>query len=340
MPLVRPDALLRALEKGKRGGVFFLFGDEEYLKEAAVSALVAAHLDPGTRDFNFDQLRASDADPETIGSVLATPPMMAEWRVVVLRDVQALAGSARARAAVEAAAAKPPAGLALILVAQIPDRSRARFYETLKKQAQSAEFAPLSPADVPGWLMQEAEARGTPMDTAAARALAAAIGTELGVLGRELDKLREYAGDAGRITVADVEAVVGVVPRQNRWEWFDLVGDARFADARHALPVLLESSGESGVGLVLGLGTHFLRLALAASGGQRALESALPPHQRWLAGRILKQARRWSVGALQAALEDLLRADRLLKSASLTDRQIMEELLLRMQVRGTPAMAS
>jgi DNA polymerase III delta subunit len=97
--------------------------------------------------------------------------------------------------------------------------------------------------------------------------------------------------------------------------------------------VLLDAS-ESGVGLVIGLGTQFLRLGIAAAGGERALGAALPPHQRWLASRIAKQAARWNADAVEDAIDDLLRADRLLKSSSLTDRQILEELLLRLEQRS------
>jgi DNA polymerase-3 subunit delta len=85
MALTSPDRLTRALEGGTRGGVFFLFGEEEYLKEEATAAITAAHLDPSTRDFNYDQLRGADVEPETLASIANTPPMMAEWRVVVVR---------------------------------------------------------------------------------------------------------------------------------------------------------------------------------------------------------------------------------------------------------------
>jgi DNA polymerase III subunit delta len=175
------------------------------------------------------------------------------------------------------------------------------------------------------------------LDTSAARALAA-TGSDLGVLVQELAKLIDYVGDRTSITRDDVTAVVGSVPRQNRWEWFDLVADARFRDARTGVPILLES-GESGVGLVIGLGTQFLRLGIAAAGGEKALGAALPPHQRWLAGRIAKQARRWDIAGVEDALDDLLRADRLLKSSSLNERQIIEELLLRIEQRSTARVA-
>lgn len=333
MPLTSPDKLTRALESGRRGGIFFLFGEEEFLKEEATAAIVAAHLDPGTRDFNFDQLRGTDLEPDTLASIANTPPMMAEWRVVVVRDAQAIATNARARAVVESLLDSKPPELALLLVATLPDKSKAQLWEKLKRGTVAVEFQPISGSDLPGWLMERGTQRGLQLDTGAARALAA-TGSSPGVLVQELAKLADYIGEERVVTRDDVAAVVGAVPRQNRWDWFDLVGDARFRAARAGIPVLLDN-GESGVGLVIGLGTHFLRLGIAAAGGEAALGSALPPHQRWLAGRIAKQARRWNAVAVEDAVDDLLRADRLLKSSSLDERQILEELLLRLEQRST-----
>ena len=337
MKALTPDTLRRAIEK-KRGGVYFLFGDEEYLKERALAMLLDAHLDPATRDFNYDQVRGGDVTPETLASLLATPPMMAEWRVVVLKDVQALATNARMRSTLESLLEKPMPGVLFIMTAQIPS-GRAQFYETLKKRATPVECAGLSDADAPGWLIERASEAGYELAVDAARGLAGAVGTDLGILTRELEKLCGYVGDRRRITKADVEAAVGQLPRQDRWAWFDLVGDQRFREARSGLHILLDA-GESGVGILIGLGTHFLRLALAAHGGQRALESALPPNQKWLAGRVSKQARRWTPAALDNCLEELLRADRLLKSGGLNETQIMEELMLRIQAHAAEPVAA
>src|SRR5690606_1538045 len=207
------------LERGTRGGVYFLYGGEEFLKEEAAQSIIAAHLDPATRDFNFDELRGASLDIERFASICATPPMMAEWRVVVLREAQILATAARARAAVEELVKKPTPGLALILVAQLPDRSKAKFWDVLRKGATAVEFASLASSDVPGWLIARAESRGRTLEPAAARGLAAAIGTELGVLVQELTKLEGFVGDRTKITADDVAQVVGAIPRQNRWDW-------------------------------------------------------------------------------------------------------------------------
>ncbi|HEX6912204.1 MAG TPA: hypothetical protein VF142_17505, partial [Longimicrobium sp.] len=64
------------------------------------------------------------------------------------------------------------------------------------------------------------------------------------------------------------------------------------------------------------------------------LERELKPFQKWMARRIVPVARKWTLPEVDEALGELLRTDRLLKSASLSDRQAMEELLLRLWAIG------
>ena len=321
-----------------RGGVFYLHGDDEFRKDEAVRALVDAHLDPATADFNFDPLRGGDVDGEQLASVIATPPMMAEWRVVVVRDVEALASSPKTRQILLDAVASPPAGLALILSCTVPQGSRAKFYKDLAKLSHSVGFAPVSAADVPGWLMARAlERYGLELEPPAAQALGAAIGANLGVLTMELNKLADFIQSESRtVTLADVEAAGTTLPAQDRWRWFDLVGEGRFDAALDGLEVLF-SQGESAVGLIIGLTTHLLRLGIVAESGPAALEESLPPHQKWLARRMGGQGRSWRPVELDAALEGLLRADRLAKSTPIGDRHLLEEWLLTLMARRQAA---
>jgi len=335
VPQISADKLERTLRDRVPGGVFFFHGEEDFSRDEAVGRVVAAYLDPATRDFNFDQLRGAEVTADELASLTATPPMMAEHRVVVVRDAQGL--SPKAREVVEAVAAASPAGLVLVLSAVIPAASKAKFYDELKKRAVSTEFAPLDSNDAPGWMMDSAsEVHGVELDAEAARAVVTAIGVDLGMLRSELAKLVAYAGDRKRITLDDVRAVGGSVPRQDRWAWFDLVADRKFREALATLPTLLEA-GENAVGLVIGMGGQLLKVGIVCAGGQGALERELKPFQRWMAKRIVPQARRWTLPELDAALCELLRTDRLLKSASLTDRQAMEELLLRLWAIKRPA---
>lgn len=325
--------------KGALGGAFYLHGDEHFRKEEAVRALVETHLDPGTADFNLDPLRGTEVDAETLASILATPPMMAEWRVVVVREVEGLASSKKARDVLLEVVAKPPPGLALILNCTVPSGSKAKFYRELARTARSVEFKTMTAADVPGWLMERArDVHGVELDVDAAQALGAAIDAELGlgVLVKEIEKLVDFVGDRGRIAREDVEAAGTKLPGQDRWQWFDLVGHRRFEEARATLRVLF-GQGESGVGLVIGLASHLLRIGVAVEEGKRGLEEALPRHQTWLARPIAAQAPKWTRADVDHALATLLDVDRLLKASPHTDEHFVESWLLGLMVRAEAA---
>ncbi len=320
-----------------RGGVFYLHGEDEFRKEEVLRALVDAHLDPSTRDFNFDPLRGTEVDAETLASMLGTPPLMAEWRVVVLREVEGLASSARTRDILLKTVSSPPPGLALVMSCTPPQGSKAKFYRELARASRSVEFQPFTPADVPGWILARGrEQHDLEIEPAAAQALGAAIGTNLGILAKELEKLADYVGDRRTVTIADVEAAGTRLPSQDRWRWLDLVGERRFDEALATLGVLV-GQGERGVALVIALTMHILRIGVAVAEGPRALEAALPRHQRWLASRLAGQAKRWTVGDVDVALEGLVRADRLLKSSPLSDEHLLAEWLLGLMARRRAA---
>ena len=79
-----------ALKRRSFDGAYYISGDDDYQKDDAVRQLIEAALDPGSRDFNLDVRRAAELDAETLGVLLSTPPMMAERRVIVIRDTGAL----------------------------------------------------------------------------------------------------------------------------------------------------------------------------------------------------------------------------------------------------------
>jgi DNA polymerase III subunit delta len=331
LPPLTPGKLAALLKTPPAGAVFFVHGEEEHLREEVIRRVIDAWLDPATRDFNLDQLRGGDLTAEGLASLLSTPPMMAQRRIIVIREAQGL--SPKAREAIEQVTSATPAGLVLLVVAQIPSGSKARFYSTLQQRAHSVECAAVDSLDLPAWLVDRASQQyGVTLELDAARALAAAIGSQLGILSSELEKLVAFADGRTVIGLEDVRAVGGFIVRVDRWAWFEMVAERRFLEALRSVADLL-AAGENGVGLVIGLTAQVVRTGLGVAGGKAALERELKSHQRWLANRIAATARRWTLPEIDVALEELLRTDRLLKSASLSDLQAMEELLIRLQER-------
>ena len=251
-----------------------------------------------------------------------------------MKETEGLAASPKARQVVLDTAKTPPPGLVLILQATVPARSKARFYKDLARMATAVEFKPVPADAVPGWLVTWArDELGVTVEIEAAQALAGGAGTELGMLTQEVGKLAEMVGESA---VVDLDAVKkgGIrLPVQDRWAWFDLVGNRRIDEAARGLPVLIEQ-GESVIGLVIGLSTQLLRIGVAIEGGVPALQAALPPYQRFLARRIVAQARRWTRAELAGAVRGLRRLDQLLKASAISGEVLMEEWLLGLKVRG------
>ncbi len=263
------------LAQGLRGGCFFLHGSDAFLKSEAVPWIVDAHLDPGSREFNLEVLRSDAATAETLSAAVATPPIAAPYRAIVLKDVQELIPSARS--ALESLLGRLPPDVALVTTAEIPKGSKAKFYDALRKAGVAVRCEPPPESALPGLLMERAEAQhGLNLEPDAAALLVSSFGRALGALAEELEKLADYVAPRERIGVEDVRAVAGALPRTTRWGWIDLVLDREFDRARDELRSLLDS-GESGVGLVAGLGEALVRVGLAAGGHSSARSSGRAP---------------------------------------------------------------
>src|SRR6185369_13876618 len=116
---------------------------DEFLKDETIRQVIDAAVDPGTRDFNLDLRRGGDIDGESLLTLLSTPPMMADRRVVVVRDVQALKKDARA--ALDRYLAAPTPDVVALLIAP----AGAKLDAALSTQASAVAFEPLTGDRVP-----------------------------------------------------------------------------------------------------------------------------------------------------------------------------------------------
>ena len=349
------DALLRSLKQGGAGegkgapdAVYYVHGDEDVLKDEAIRALVDRVLDPGARDFNFDQRSASDLDPEVLDSLVNTPPLLAAARVVVLRGVEEVRKTSKVRQALVRYLQTPNPTTLLILVqgaGEPPDAELAR-------SATTVAIEPLPAPRVHKWVAHRARQLQLTLEPDAAELLVQTVGNDLGALAGELEKLAAVAagrtGD-GRATRDDVAALVGARPGETLQDLVDAALERRAAAATRLIEPVLEQAGMTGVRILIALGTALIGTALARA----ELDRGTPPAR--LAGALLGQLRaarpfglgsweqtasrwaswaaHWSAGSLRAALRLALDADRALKSTTLTDeRGILVQLVLALGV--------
>jgi len=348
MPTPAERALWRAIQTRSFLGVYYLYGDDEFLKEQAVRQLIAAVVDPATRDFNLDVRGAAQLDAQTLGTLVNTPPMMAERRAVVIRDVAALRNDGRAALDEHLARESQRTGSAdVILVLVASGGEKAKPDKALQGVNGAVEFPPLSGDRVPRWIAHHvATELGASITPEAAALLQSAVGTDLPTLAAELDKLVSYTAGA-EIDEAAVAAVVGVRRGETLGDFLDRVAARDVPGALELLPHVLEQPKTTAVSVVMALTVQTLVLAWAEArfgrGGTPSarLESELFTLLRGAGGaytgRPWGEATRawaralehWDAAALDAALDALLAADMALKETRLSsDEQLLTTLVL------------
>lgn len=346
-PVADAKALRGAVKSGSFAPAYYLFGDDDYIKTEEIKRVIDAAIEPSTRDFNLESLRGGDVDAMSLGSMLATPPMMAERRAVVVRDVAALKKDARA--ALDAYLERPAPDVLVILVS--PTGVKAD--KGLVARAVAIEFEPLSGARIPKWITWYVEHDlGTTITEGAAKLLQESVGTDLSQLKTELDKLGEFASGGaadGGVTIneAMVSAVVGVRPGETLGDFLDAVARRDAPASLAMLPGILEQPKTSAVTMLMALGAQTIAIGWAQAARARGtppsklngdLFNLLKESGSVFTGRswgdfvssCARASEKWTAEAVDDALEALLEAESALKETRLSsDEQLLATVLPR-----------
>jgi DNA polymerase III subunit delta len=346
VPPLDYDAFRRSVKKGEILPAYYFHGNEDLLKDDALREVLAAALDPSTRDFNLDRRRAAELSPDDFQALTLTPPMLSSRRAVVVSEVEALQQRRPRVQALRAAIVKYLGAASPELLLVLVQSSGQKADPELVRLATGVNFAPLSPERIRKWIVHRAEQEGLTIDEAGSRHLYEVVGGDLAQLAAEIAKLRAVIPDRVA-TASDVTDLVGVRRGETVPDFVDAVTGRQFATAADMVRHLLESPGTSGVKLVAALGTALTGVALACALRDRGGARSDPTHELFgaiRAGRPIglrdysedaerwaSDAAQWSADEVDRALAELLRADKRLKSASLGGEvEILTDAVLAM----------
>lgn len=340
-------AFKTALESGQLAPVYLFHGTDDFLKEEKVRALIARATDPSTRDFNLEQLRGAECDAARLSGALEALPMLADRRVVILRDPDALKKPAAER--LERYLTHPPSDTCLVLV--VPNGTK--LDADLAKAASVVEFRSLTDAELLQWLALEApKICATTITPEAATLLASYGGNDLALLSGELRKLAAYT-DGAPIGPDAVEAVTGVRPGHTLADLLDLAAARETTRAIAIVEEVLLTSKLNGVQVVLALTAQTLAIGWGVAARARGLAAArleseffsllkegggIYTGRAW--GDAVKAWARgvpkWSTAEIDHALPHLLAADAALKDTKVSsEAQIVTSLLLAITPTAT-----
>ena len=352
MSVTAEKTLREALKRGTFDGAYYICGEDDFQREDAMKQLIEKAIEPGMRDFNMEVKRSQELDAKTLDAALSALPMMADRRVVVIRDAGALKKDARK--VLDKYLASPSPDVMVILF----EASGAKTDKELAKNSTPMDFNFLAGNRIPKWIAHQVSTQlQMKITPEAVELLQSAVGTDLHLLVAELDKLASFA-HGREIEESDVSAVVGVRRGETMSDFLDQVAMRNVSKALELVPLILSQPKTTAVSLVMALSTQTIALAWGRAKRAEGLaqgrlkgeyfdflkqSGSVFTGRPWgsAAGAWAEAAEHWSARSIDSALDALLDADIALKQTGFSsEEQVMATLVLAMCIEDERSMAA
>ena len=256
------DALCKSLIADIRDGrfapVYLLMGEEPYYPDLVCDEIVSHALSDGERDFNQRIFFGLDSTAGQVASEARSYPMMADRRLVVLKEAQAM----KTLEDLALYCAEPMESTVLVILMHgVSADKRKSLYKTVSKVGVVLDSPQMKDYQMQKWIASYYESRGLSIEPEAVRMLADYAGADLGKIALETDKMLKNLPEGARtVRVGDVEKNVGI---SRQFSIFELTKLLSFKDSASALRVAayLGESKQFFLPAAIGaLFTHFYRI--------------------------------------------------------------------------------
>ncbi len=194
--------------RGVFAPVYLLMGEEPYYPDKACDTIMAAALDDSERDFNQTVFFGVDSDADSVASEARSYPMMAERRLVVLKEAQNM----KTLEGLSAYCENPTDSTVLVILMHgaSADKRKA-LCKTVAKNGVVLDSPALRDYEMPKWIDSYYRARGLSIAPDAASLLAEFAGTDMSRIAVETDKmLKNLPEGTTGITAAHIEQNIGI----------------------------------------------------------------------------------------------------------------------------------
>ena len=215
-PQITYESIMRGLQSGRYAPVYVLMGDEAYYIDKISDYIADNALSPDARDFNQTVVFGADTTAAQIADLARGYPVMAERRVVIVKEAQGL----KSWDALERYFEKPSPSTVLVICYKNGTIDR-RKKIVGKAEAVGVVFESKKKRDyeLPAFIEAYLKSKRTAIDPKSCSMIAEHIGADLSRLISELDKvLISLPDDNRRVTPEIVEREVGVSKDFNVFE--------------------------------------------------------------------------------------------------------------------------
>jgi DNA polymerase-3 subunit delta len=215
------EAILKDLKNKKYSPIYLLHGDEPYYIDKISNYIENHVLDEAEKAFNQAVLYGKDAEFKTVVDEARQYPMMANYRVVVIKEAQDM----RSLKDLATYAEQPsPQSILVINHKHKKFDSRTKLAKAIKANGVLFESKKLYDNQVQTWISKYIEEKGLSITPDAAMITAEYLGTDLNKIANEMDKVVVNLEGVKTITADLIKEMVGISKDYNVFELQKAIG--------------------------------------------------------------------------------------------------------------------
>lgn len=250
--------IINDVKNGNFVPVYLLMGTEPYYPDLVCDEIIKYALTDSERDFNQTVFYGLDTDAGTVASECRSYPMMAERRLVVVKEAQSM--KTLEDLATYASDPMESTVLVILMHGASADKRRA-LYKNVQKKGVVLVSDALRDYEMPQWITSFYKSRGLDIEPAAAALLAEYAGTDMSRIMLETEKMQKNLPEGTvRVNAADIEKNVGI---SRQFSIFELTKALSYMKAEKALKIAAYIGNGPKSMLLLAtapLYTHFYRI--------------------------------------------------------------------------------
>ena len=250
--------IINDVKNGNFVPVYLLMGTEPYYPDLVCDEIIKYALTDSERDFNQTVFYGLDTDAGTVASECRSYPMMAERRLVVVKEAQSM--KTLEDLAIYASDPMESTVLVILMHGASADKRRA-LYKNVQKKGVVLVSDALRDYEMPQWITSFYKSRGLDIEPAAAALLAEYAGTDMSRILLETEKMQKNLPEGTvRVNAADIEKNVGI---SRQFSIFELTKALSYMKAEKALKIAAYIGNGPKFMLLLAtapLYTHFYRI--------------------------------------------------------------------------------
>ena len=212
--------IIKELQAKKFVPLYFLHGEESYYIDLITEAFQKYVLEEHERDFNQTILYGKDAELLALQSELKAYPMMAERRLVILKEAQDF----KHLEALEAYSLTPsPTTVFVVCYKHKTFDARKKILKNFAKNGLIFKSDKVRDYQLPEWIAKYVRTQAMQINGKATMLLAEFLGADLGRIANEIEKLRIVLGSNVQINEQHIEQHIGISKDYNIFELVNAV---------------------------------------------------------------------------------------------------------------------